>query len=250
MARLRILAAIAVAAGCVSCGDDGGAVLTAPVAVAPSPTPTPTPGPGPTPTPSPVPTATPPTVGNSDPTVSVSGGGSCYPSPSRPCSVDVEAVATDPDGDSLRYSWSGCASGSGPRATCEVTSPGTHTATVTVSDGRGGSATASKGCKGTNRAPTASFFPVTSNPQPANRTVTLIGNGSDPDEGFLCGRDLCVDGRASGACTFVRFDCTCLAGVEIDVHTTTGPGTCKVTLVVQDEWGLRGSGTASFPVSP
>lgn len=106
-----------------------------------------------------------------------------------------------------------------------------------------------KTSQGVNRPPTAVFGAVGGSPQPSNIAVEMLGNGQDPDEGFLCGRDLCVEGRASGPCTFTRFDCTCLRGVAVYVKTTSGPGTCRVTLVVQDEWGLRGSGTSSFAVN-
>ncbi len=252
MKALHVAAlAVPVLVSLTSCGGESRSTVSTPTAVVPSATPTPAPTPTVAPTPTPSPTSTPepsPPPGNNPPTVSVSGGGSCYPSRSRPCSVDVEAVASDPDGDALAYEWSGCASGSSRRATCVVDSPGSHTAKVVVRDGRGGSASASRASQGTNRPPSAVF--ATGSPQPSNRSVEMLGYTQDPDEGgFVCGREYCVEGRASGACTFYSFGCTCLRGLEVHVQTTTGPGTCKVTLVVQDEWGLRGSGTFSFQVS-
>jgi outer membrane protein OmpA-like peptidoglycan-associated protein len=54
------------------------------------------------------------------------------------------ATASDPDGDTLRYSWtvsSGRISGEGSEATSDtqgITAPATVTATVSVDDGRGG----------------------------------------------------------------------------------------------------------------
>ena len=187
--------------------------------------------------------------GNNPPTVSISGGGGCYPSRSRPCSVSFDAVASDPDGDRLHYEWSGCASGAEPHVSCFIPSPGSYTATVTVTDGRGGKAKASRTAAGTNRPPTATFgYP--NGAESSNTSVSVLGNGYDPDEGFFCGRNICVEARATGACgpPSPFLDCTCLAGIEVDVRTITGPGSCSVTVVVQDEWGLRGSGTLTFQV--
>jgi hypothetical protein len=76
---------------------------------------------------------------NRPPTVSITSCGEC----TAPCALLLAAQATEPDGDELRYSWSGCASGDLTTATCVLDQPGPATATVTVSDGRGGTATAS-----------------------------------------------------------------------------------------------------------
>ncbi len=77
---------------------------------------------------------------NQAPTVSIGGPDSC----TTPCSLSLAASATDPDGDPVAYSWSGCAGGSAASATCSITSPGSHLASVTVKDGREGTASASK----------------------------------------------------------------------------------------------------------
>ena len=85
-------------------------------------------------------------------------GTQCVLSAGSPCTLDVAAQASDPDGDTLRYSWSGCAGGSSDRAQCTVSAPGPATATVTVDDLHThvvhASATASG--SGTNRLPDVS----------------------------------------------------------------------------------------------
>ena len=59
---------------------------------------------------------------NRPPTVSVAVSAStCHPvSKTSPCSVTCTATASDPDGDTLNYAWSGCASGTAAAATCTV----------------------------------------------------------------------------------------------------------------------------------
>jgi hypothetical protein len=73
----------------------------------------------------------------------------CHPR----CSLTVEAQAEDPDGDELSYVWSGCASGTNVRESCAIPQPGDYAASVTVSDGRGGVASAFVDLRGTNRTP-------------------------------------------------------------------------------------------------
>lgn len=99
----------------------------------------PPPPPPPTPAPTPVPANRPPTVTCQADRTSIAAGDS----------VGLRASASDPDGDSLTYVWStdsGQISGSGSGVKLEasgVSAPASLTATVRVSDGRGGSADAS-----------------------------------------------------------------------------------------------------------
>jgi hypothetical protein len=121
----------------------------------PKPTPSPTPSPMPTPTPTPMPTPTPTPAPNRPPTIdSITGdGGSCHPAAGQACSVALTANASDPDGDPLSYSWSGCASGTGRTASCTVGSLGAVAATVHVTDARGASANGNASASGKNAAP-------------------------------------------------------------------------------------------------
>jgi outer membrane protein OmpA-like peptidoglycan-associated protein len=88
--------------------------------------------------------------------------------------VKCRAIASDPDGDPLTYSWTSSAgkvTGSGTEGTFDsagVAAPATVTVTVTVSDGRGG--TASSKCTINVQAPTqkAEVVTCTSGGFPAN----------------------------------------------------------------------------------
>ena len=72
------------------------------------------------------------------PQVELSSTGTC----GSGCSVTFVADASDPEGEPLSYAWSGCASGSGPEATCGGASSGDLVATVTVGDSSGGTTSA------------------------------------------------------------------------------------------------------------
>lgn len=199
------------------------------------------------PTPTPEPTRVPRV--NRPPTVSVSfvGETSCHPHP-QPCTVAVRADATDPDGDRVRYSWSGCASGTDPLAECRVTGPSAFEAVVEVDDARGGTARASVTTRGINLPPHR-VFAATLPPQPAQHYVILLGNVEDPESGFLCGRQYCLDAQLSGPCgPNVFFDCTCLAGATAEFRTGNGPGACTLSVRVRDDLGAVGVVTTRFEV--
>jgi hypothetical protein len=171
---------------------------------------------------------------------------SCTPEPGRPCTLDLLAVATDPDGDPLMFEWSGCASGSSPRASCQVSRPGPVYVTLRVSDTHGHVVTrelAGSG-DGVNRPPGVQIGYVTAFPG----SFELLGNVMDPDDGFLCGRQYCVSAVGSGACSGGSLDCTCLAGLEANV-LRNGTGTCTVTFTLKDKWEEIGTPTYSFAVT-
>jgi hypothetical protein len=67
------------------------------------------------------------------------------------------------------------------------------------------------------------------------------------DEPLPAEREQCVGARAEGACTGATLDCTTLAGIILEFRTTA-PGTCRLTVTVQDARGARGAGSASVEV--
>lgn len=219
---------------------------TAPPPVAmPSPTPTPTASPTPEPTPSP--------AQNKPPTVSVTAGADCHPTPTRPCSVHFNATASDPDGDRIAYGWDGCAQGNAPLALCEISRPGPVTATVLVADGQGGFARASAVAHGTNLPPVVSLGAGPPNPAPSNTTFNFAGGEPyDPEEdeipNVLCTR---ASVTATGPC---RAGLAVCGGVgdafDWDVTTLQGPGTCVVEARVADIWGAVGIHRIAFQVLP
>ncbi|HEX6737330.1 MAG TPA: hypothetical protein VF310_03550, partial [Vicinamibacteria bacterium] len=89
--------------------------------------------------------------GNRAPEVRITGPRDCHPNPV--CNLDLAATAEDPDGDTLSYVWSGCASGSDRTARCSLAAAGHFVAVVTVQDTRGGTTTVSVGLDGTNARP-------------------------------------------------------------------------------------------------
>jgi hypothetical protein len=187
-------------------------------------------------------------ISNAAPTVTVvfRGASACTPLPDKPCTVDVLAQASDPDGDPLRYAWSGCATGTSPIATCTIDRPGPANASVEVSDDHGHIVTGSISGDGTNHPPEVHIGYITVFP---SGTIELLGNVKDPDEGFLCGRQYCVSATASGACGSARLECTCLAGLEASVTRIAASGTCTVTFSLKDSWGQLGTPSISFDVN-
>jgi hypothetical protein len=206
---------------------------------APTPNPTPSPNPGPTPNPQPTPTPQP----NGAPTVSVSSTGTaCHPSPSSPCSIPVQAQASDPDGDVLTYAWQGCASGSSLTSSCSVTSPGVKTATITVTDTKGMSATASVNLTGMNNAPNISNCRSDPDPLPSNTGGTWMFSSHDLDGDSYSAR---MTKNGPGPCV-AYLDTNCEVGRGIcSFNSKTGPGTCNMTITVTDAWGATSSASCS-----
>jgi|WetSurMetagenome_2_1015567.scaffolds.fasta_scaffold39855_2 hypothetical protein len=165
-----------------------------------------------------------------------------------PCTVTVQANASDPDGDALSYRWSGCATGAAAQAACVVSSPDPAVASVEVSDGNGHVVAASATAQGMNRAPylqLSSFFGFSD----TSPTLEALGNIIDPDEGVLCGGAAAyLDSiSVSGDCRpTYAFSCSCLAGVELDIYRTAASGTC--TVMVKTKNGQGRVGTSIFTV--
>ena len=190
---------------------------------------------------------------NRPPSVAVvfPAGMQCAPQPGAPCTVEVAAQASDPDGDTLHYSWSGCATGRSERAHCTVPGPGSVVATVTVDDQHAhvvsASGTASGG--GTNRPPDVSIGYV-SVPAGNPSMIVVLGNVVDPEDGFLCGREFCGGISTTGSCgSSPALQCSCLAGLEALLTRTTAAGTCSITFEVKDKWGTIGRPTVTIDVA-
>jgi hypothetical protein len=201
---------------------------------------------------------------NRAPTVSLAtdGPASCNPVgrpwPNVFCQVTVKAVAIDPDGDPLSYSWSGAtdfSSGSGfcssdgpvagPNAACTIYSPEqVVVAWVIVRDDHDHTATASLNVigEGVNHAPAVHLGQPFTLPG-GSVTLEMFGWIEDPDEPNICTNDHVVGGSATGDCRpNVAFWSSCLeGGPTVDIYRTATTGTCDVTLKVRDSANLVGT---------
>ena len=131
-----------------------------------------------------------PSAQNAPPTVTVTfdGANACVPTPAAACTLAVVAQATDPDGDPLRYAWSGCASGTSGRATCTVDRIGSVVARVEVSDDHGHRVTgeaSGEGREDPNRPPIVSVRfedGATCTPQLTHACTLLVAaDATDPE---------------------------------------------------------------------
>ncbi len=165
----------------------------------------------------------------------------CHPDKQKACQLRVRAEASDPDGDRLAYAWSGCAQGSGPEAVCTIPAPGPRAATVEVTDGCGGSASASLGFEGTNQAPVFQGFYSDPAPQPWGFALA-----DDPEDGF-CGGVSLRDCQVQGECRLLSCGKRCLSNsIEFAIETLPATGTCTLSMTVEDEWGLSAHGSTTF----
>lgn len=172
---------------------------------------------------------------------------SCAPSPGVPCTLELRAIAIDPDGDPVVIEWSGCASGSEARATCVVTRPGPVYASLRVSDNHGHVVTQELvgSGDGVNRPPGVQIGYVVT----FNGSYELLGNVIDPDDGLQCGAQYCVSVAGSGACSGGSLKCSCLSGLEATVLKTGSGDICTVAFTLKDKWGEIGTPTYSFAVA-
>ncbi|MGI0020937.1 MAG: PKD domain-containing protein, partial [Nitrososphaera sp.] len=124
-------------------------------------------------------------AGNGAPNAVASGSPTSGPAP---LTVNFSGSgSTDPDGDPLAYSWNygDGSSGSGSSASHTYSSAGPYTATLMVSDGRGGSDTATVGIS-VGGAPVATISaPAAGAKYNAGNTISFTGSATDAQDGSL-----------------------------------------------------------------
>jgi glucose/arabinose dehydrogenase/PKD repeat protein len=111
--------------------------------------------------------------GNRAPVAAASGSPTSGPAPLAV--LFSSTGSSDPDGDPLTYSWifGDGQSGTGPSPSHTYSTPGTYTATLTVSDGRGGQSNASVGIQATTVS--SGGFPSTPVVDDFNRADGALG---------------------------------------------------------------------------
>jgi outer membrane protein OmpA-like peptidoglycan-associated protein len=140
--------------------------------------------------------------------------------------VGVRVMASDPDNDSLSYSWTasgGAVEGSGPavRWNSAGTRTGTYTVTANVSDGKGGTASCAVDIKvdpRPNRAPTMSCSVDRSSVLTGER-VRVTASAADADNDPLTYSWRTNGGQIIGSGASVQLDTT---GLSAGRYTVTG----------------------------
>ncbi len=111
-----------------------------------------------------------------------------------PLGVNFNASAsTDPDGDALNFAWDfgDGTSGAGVTVSHTYTAIGTYNATLTVTDGRGGSNMTSVRIDAGNTAPQATIIaPTIDKLFRVGETITLMGSATDTQDGTLAANRL------------------------------------------------------------
>jgi hypothetical protein len=169
----------------------------------------------------------------------------------NPTSVSTGAVSTitcnasDPDGDTLSYTWSatgGTISGTGSQVNWTApSSSGTYTITCTVSDGKGGTASSSVNVTvtsgGANQSPTISS--LTANPITVSTGgVSIITcTASDPDGDTLSYTWTATGGTISGS------------GSSVSWTAPNTPGTYTINVAVSDGYGGSVQGSTNVVVN-
>jgi PKD repeat protein len=152
-------------------------------------------------------------------------------------SVNFTATGSDPDGDTLTYSWDFGDTGSSTDRTPTHTflTPGTYSVKVTASDGKGGSAgdTLSVTVVATNRDPSVTAGRTPTGDVTTGTAIGFTATGTDPDGDTLTyAWDFGDTGTATGA-------------TASHTYTAAGAYTAKVT--VSD--GKGGTASATLPIT-
>jgi hypothetical protein len=155
--------------------------------------------------------------------------------------ITVSAAGSDPDGDDLSYSWvfDDGSTAAGTSVSRTFADDGAHTATVTVTDGRGGTATATHEFTVGNAAPVVDAG--------AGATVLIgdvfTGAGSFSDPGTDSWTASVDYGDATGAAPLV------LSGSGFALsHRFAVAGSFGVSVTVTDDDGGAGTGTLTVRV--
>ncbi|HET9736477.1 MAG TPA: ThuA domain-containing protein [Solirubrobacteraceae bacterium] len=156
-----------------------------------------------------------------------------------PLTVQFSAAGSDPDGDPLSYAWD---FGDGARSFLQNPShtyaaAGTYTATVTVTDSRGATATDTVVVTAGNRAPTVDLQATpTSGTAPLN--VTFTATASDPDGDALSYRFDFGEGKPTKPGTS-----------RTATHRYTRAGIYTATVTVTDADGATATDTVQVTVT-
>jgi hypothetical protein len=162
-----------------------------------------------------------------------------------PCTITFEASAPDPERDTTSLQWSGCATGTGPAATCTFGSEGAKVATVTATDRWGDAASASAtveatlpvsvqiatagACSGSGC--TATFTAEPQNARPPS-TFAWSGCGTATTDALTCTRATAGTLTASVTATDARgfaASASVTAGVYASAYSVGAWGACDTT---------------------
>lgn len=159
------------------------------------------------------------------------------------------AGSSDPDGDALQYHWDfgdGTSASGVAHPEHTYTAPGLHTARLTVSDGRGGSHSATVSISVGNRSPVVSIHsPSESFRFKVGDTVSYSGSANDPEDGAIPGDRLAwtmtLHHCSAGTCHAHPYGTATGTGGAFTVPDHGDEVRFELTLTATDSAGLTGS---------